>query len=214
MIAEALRFETDDTGGLPHSGATRDVAPPHRYHVITGNAKHKRRGERRLMRSRADIEAAIEAHADTVLRACAVYLREKADREDVFQETFLRYACSEVAFADEEHKKAWLIRVAANLCKDQLKSASSRVESLEAVQEDGFAPVGDDGLEAQRKLEGEELLKALHALDEKYRVVLYLKYYEGYTAAEIAEQTGMPENTVYTNLSRGKQQLMGVLNHG
>ena len=214
MLAEALQIETDDAEGFPLAETPRNITPPHRYHVITGNAKHKRRGERRLMRSRADIEAAIEAHADTVLRACAVYLREKADREDVFQETFLRYACSEVEFVDEEHKKAWLIRVAANLCKDQLKSANARVESLDAAEEDGFSPAGDDGLEAQRKLEGEELLKALYALDEKYRVVLYLKYYEGYTAAEIAEQTGMPENTVYTNLSRGKRQLMGVLNHG
>ena len=213
-MAEALRIETDGAEGLPLSEATRKDKPSQRYHVIPGQAKRKPRHERRLMRSRADIEAAIEAHADTVLRACAVYLREKADREDVFQETFLRYACSEVQFADEEHKKAWLIRVAANLCKDQLKSANARVESLDAAEEDGFSPVGDDGLEAQRKLEGEELLKALYALEEKYRVVLYLKYYEGYTAAEIAAQTGMPENTVYTNLSRGKRQLMGVLDHG
>ena len=214
MIAEALRIETDEADGLPLSETARNGRPSRRYHVLQGNAKKKPRHERRPMRSRADIEAAIEVHADTVLRACAVYLREKADREDVFQETFLRYACSEVEFADEEHKKAWLIRVAANLCKDQLKSANARVESLDAAEEDGFAPVGDDGLEAQRKLEGEELLKALYALEEKYRVVLYLKYYEGYTAAEIAAQTGMPENTVYTNLSRGKRQLMGVLNHG
>lgn len=166
------------------------------------------------MRSREDIRSAVEVYADTVLRACTVYLREKADREDAFQETFLRYARTDTDFADEQHKKAWLIRVASNVCKDMLKSSQAKVESLDAAQEEGFAPAGDDGQEGQRALESEELVAALHELDERYRVVLYLKYYEGYTAVQISAVTGMPENTVYTNLSRGKQQLMGVLKHG
>jgi RNA polymerase sigma-70 factor (ECF subfamily) len=54
----------------------------------------------------------------------------------------------------------------------------------------------------------------LGQLEERYRTVLYLKYYEGYTAAQIAAITGMPENTVYTNLSRGKRQLLGVIQGG
>lgn len=167
------------------------------------------------MRTREDITAAVEAYADTVLRACAVYLREQADREDAFQETFLRYARYEGAFNDEDHRKAWLIRVAANICKDMLKSSAARVASLDDMEAGGdwSAPVGDDGQEAQRKLVGEELLAVLRSLDERYRSVLYLKYYEGYTAAEIGEMLGMPENTVYTDLARGRQKLKEALGY-
>ncbi len=212
MVAEAARLVEPYDKSVPPTSTVRGVSHSRRYHEVSD--VRVRYGGRGRMRSRADIEAAINAHADTVLRACAVYLHEQADREDIFQETFIRYARSEQAFNDEEHKKAWLIRVAINLCKDLLKSSTARLESLDAAQEEGFAPVGDDGTEAQRALEGEELLAALYTLDEKYRIVLYLKYYEGYTAAQIAQQTGMPENTVYTNLSRGKRQLMEVLDHG
>lgn len=164
------------------------------------------------MRSRSEITAAVQNHGNTVYRACSVYLHQQADREDAFQETFLRFARSSTEFNDEEHRKAWLIRVASNVCKDMLKSSASKVESLDEEQQDGREPVGDDGTEGQRSLEHEELLRALGTLDEKYRIVLYLKYYEGYTAAQISEATGMPENTVYTNLSRGKHKLLEVIN--
>ena len=166
------------------------------------------------MRSRAEITDAVNTHADSVLRACAIYFRNQADRDDAFQETFLRFAKSTTTFADDEHRKAWLIRVAINVCKDMLKSSAYKVDSLEYEQEKGFCPAGDDGQEGQRALEGEALVAALGKLEEKYRVVLYLKYYEDYTAAQIAEATGMSENTVYTNLSRGKRKLLGVINHG
>ena len=165
------------------------------------------------MRTREEITEAVEAHADDVLRACAVYMREQADREDAFQETFLRFARSSATFADVEHRKAWLIRVAVNVCKDMLKSAAYKTESLDQEQEHGVTPVGDDGQEAQRSLEGEELLRMLDKLEEKYRIVLHLKYYEGYSAAKISQVTGMPENTVYTNLARGRRKLLEMMGH-
>ncbi len=165
------------------------------------------------MRSRAEITDAVQTHADTVLRACSVYLWDQASREDAFQETFLRFSRSTTVFADDEHKKAWLIRVAINVCKDMLKSSAAKVESLEYELEMGFSPSGDDGREGERALEREALLNALGKLDEKYRVVLYLKYYEDYTAEQISQATGMPTNTVYTNLARGKRKLLGMMSH-
>ena len=167
----------------------------------------------RSMRSRTDIERAVGAHADTVMRVCSIYLREPADRDDAFQETFLRYARYERSFNGDEHRKAWLIRVASNVCKDMLKSAAARTESLDAMAEDGFAVMGDDGEEGQRALERTDVLKALRAIDERYAIVLYLRFYEGYTAVQIGRLLGMPENTVYTHISRGKKQLKGVLGH-
>ena len=168
------------------------------------------------MRQRDDIARVMRRHGDTVLRACCVYLRENADREDIFQETFLRYAQSDRTFANDEHTKAWLIRVASNLCKDLLKtSARHAAVSLSDFTEEHLHELGyedqqpeDDGPAPQ------QVTAALQQIDERYRTVLYLKYYEQYKAADIAATLGIPENTVYTYLSRGKKQLKGVLAHG
>ena len=174
----------------------------------------KRYHERMAKSTDITIEQAIERHADTVMRVCTVYLRERADREDAFQETFLRYARHKNPFESDEHCKAWLIRVASNICKDMLKSSSAKTESLDILEDSGYSPQGDDGQEGQRVLEQQEVIAALRKIDERYRLPLFLKYYEGYTAAEIAHTLQIPENTVYTNISRGKAQLKGVLSHG
>ncbi|MDO4537684.1 MAG: sigma-70 family RNA polymerase sigma factor [Coriobacteriales bacterium] len=166
------------------------------------------------MKTKTDIESAIEQHGNTVMRVCTLYLREPADRDDAFQETFLRYARNVRPFTGEEHKKAWLIRVTTNVCKDMLKRSSAQNESLEALSEQGYTPVGDDGGEGLRAVERSEVFDALRKLEDRYRVVLYLKFYENYTAAQIAKLLSIPENTVYTNLSRGKKQLKEVLSHG
>lgn len=196
-------METMLYGSLTMGGVALDamrVAPAKRYDG--------------RMRTADDIETAIATHADTVMRVCTIYLREPADREDAFQETFLRLARKRMKFNDDEHRKAWLIRVASNVCKDMLKSASAKTESLDTLSESGFSPEGDDGQEGQRSLERQEVVEALRRIDERYRMPLFLKFYEGYTAQEIARTLKIPENTVYTYISRGKQQLKEVLSHG
>lgn len=170
------------------------------------------------MRTKEDITEAVNLHADTVLRACSVYLRNRADQEDAFQEAFLRYARSDTTFDGEEHRKAWLIRVATNICKDRLRSAAMRTESLDALEESGMpVPDGEDadpacGMEAEDA--ARDVRDALLRLDEKYRMPLYLRYYEGYTAARIGEVLGLPENTVYTRMARGKRLMREVLGNG
>ena len=171
------------------------------------------------MRPAQDIENALAKHGDTVLRVTTLYLRERADREDLYQETFLRYARSEKEFCSEEHERAWLIRVAANLCKDQLKRAGRRIESLDAYETDSLSALAteqaaDAPLMAAQEPQPRDVTAALAQLEEKYRMPLYLKYYENYSSPQIAALLGIPENTVYTNLSRGKKLLKGVLAHG
>ena len=56
-----------------------------------------------------------------------------------------------------------------------------------------------------------ELLEAVISLPEKYRRVVYLHYYEGYTVPEISEILGINVNTVYTHLARGKDLLRDAL---
>ena len=159
------------------------------------------------MRSNEDITSAIQTHADTVLRVCSLYFHGRPERDDAFQETFIKYAQSDKAFADDEHVKAWLINVAANTCKDMLRRAEAKTVLTDQF-EDTAQPSFSAGDEHSRY---DELNAALQQLDDAYRIALYLKYYEGYTAAEIAEVMDMPENTVYTNLARGRAKLKEVL---
>ena len=74
------------------------------------------------MRQESDVEQTIGQYADMVKHICFVYMKNESDTEDVFQDVFLKYALFSEPFESEEHKKAWLIRVAINRCKDVLRS--------------------------------------------------------------------------------------------
>lgn len=154
------------------------------------------------MRSEEAVREAIDRYADMVKRICFIHLKNEADTEDIFQAVFLKYAMSDVTFTNETHEKAWLIRVTLNACKDLLKSFfHKRTVPLDAyVEQNGIVDAAHS-----------EVLEAVLSLPEKYRRVVYLHYYEGYTAPEIAEILGIKENTVYTQLTRGRALLRDVL---
>ena len=168
---------------------------------------------RHTSRRHDEFTEVMRRYADTVLRVCTLYLHRRADAEDAFQETFIKYAKADVAFADEEHRKAWLIRVAANTCKDVLKSAAARTQLIGEDEEFAFGEAPGPALEAQA-VAHLDVSEALRQIDGKYRLPLYLRYFEGYKAKEIAGLLGMPENTVYTNMARGKEKLKEVLSRG
>lgn len=149
-------------------------------------------------------------HGDTVWRVCILSLRHDADAQDAFQDTFMKYALADsAAFEGEEHRKAWLIRVATNVCRDVLRRASRRtaVPFDEPLAE--LVPSADP--EAQPGSATHEVIEALRSLDDPPRTPLYLAVYEGYTAQEIAALVDAPVNTVYSWISRGKKQLKEVL---
>ena len=154
------------------------------------------------MRGEQEVNKAIEQYSDMVLRLCTVYLRNSADAEDIFQTVFLKYALSGRVFESPEHEKAWLIRVTVNACKDLLKSFfHSRVLSMEELT--GYVPAVSP--------EQYAVMEAVWALPRQYRDVIYLHYYEGYTAPEIAGILKRNPNTVYTHLNKGKQLLREAL---
>lgn len=156
------------------------------------------------MRSEEEANRAIERYADTVRRICMVHLKNYADTEDIFQTVFLKYMLYSEPFENEEHEKAWIIRVTINACKDLLKSFfRSRTTSLDTLKEAAQVP----------DTEHSELLDAVLSLPEKYKNVVYLYYYEEYSAAEISRILKKNVNTVYTLLTRArhllKQELEG-----
>ena len=158
------------------------------------------------MRNEAEVNRVLDLHADTVRRICFMHLKSYSDTEDVFQDVFLKYILSDQVFESDEHEKAWLIRTAVNRCKDVLKSFfRKKVISVDELTSEPFYLEEND----------KELLDSVFSLPEKYRDVIYLFYYEGYSAAEIGSILNKNENTVYTQLSRArkvlKEQLGGEL---
>lgn len=147
------------------------------------------------MKSDEDLGRVMEAYADMVRRICFVHLKNKHDTEDIFQNVYLKYLLHDKAFESGEHEKAWFARVTINACTDHLRYLSRRKwVPLESIKEEGEAIGGASA----------ELLETVLALPEKYRNVIYLYYYEEYSAVEIAEILGRKENTIYTWLMRAK----------
>jgi len=139
-------------------------------------------------------QRAFELYTDTVYRVAVHNAPTRADAEDVTQEVFEKLLTGRREFADDEHLKAWLIRVTINLCKNLRRD--SRCDGG-ALTDDLPAPERGDG----------SVLEAVRALPPKYRNAIYLHYYEGYTAAEIGEILGAGQNTVLSWLSRGRETL-------
>ena len=143
----------------------------------------------------AGLRQVIEAYGDMVYRLALAQTHSSHDADDVFQEVFLRYLRSAPAFQEEEHRKAWLLRVTVNCCK-KLHGSFWRRHTV-ALSE---------ALPAQNPEEG-ELLGLLEGLPQKYRAVLHLYYYEGYATEEIAAILGRSPGTVRSQLSRGRALL-------
>lgn len=142
------------------------------------------------------ITTALEKYSDMVYRICFMYLKNKEEAEDAFQDIFLRYIQADVHFVNEDHEKSWLCKVSFNRCKDILKSFRFRVSSIESIPEPTY-----------EHTDSNTVLDAVLQLPTKYKDAIYLHYYEGYTAAQVARILKCRENTVYSQLSRGRQML-------
>ena len=150
-----------------------------------------------------DINQALYAFrkfGDTVLRVAYACCGNYAESEDITQDIFLLLHAKPQSFADDEHLKAWLLRVTVNKCKNLKRSFRiSRTGSLET----------EDVTSATYEMmtENSSILADIRALPEKYASVIYLYYYEGYNTREIAEIQGKSENTVSSLLRRGREKL-------
>ena len=150
------------------------------------------------MKSAEDVNRVMEDYADMVRRICLVHLKNRHDTEDVFQNVYMKYLLYEGSFESREQEKARFARVTINACTDWLRSLSRRKwVPLSVLNEES------------RSLDEEsaEILESVLKLPEKYRNVIYLHYFEGYSAVEIAGILGRKENTIYTWLSRAKEML-------
>lgn len=138
-----------------------------------------------------------ERYIDTVFRVAFNYIKSSTDADDITQNVFLKLFQEKRDFESEEHVRSWLIRVAVNECKNLVRTRWWRHESYE----DHAQNLVFD------KPEHSDLFYAVMELPKRYRLPIYLYYYEEYSTQEIAEILNVPKNTVCTQLKRGRELL-------
>ncbi|MDE6743256.1 MAG: RNA polymerase sigma factor [Lachnospiraceae bacterium] len=147
-----------------------------------------------------NIREAVIKYSDTLYKVCIVILCNEQDAQDAIQDTFCRYLEKKPEFRDEEHEKAWLIRVATNICRDMIRFRLRHPKvDINEVENILVAP------------EQKETLKELFALPVKQKTVIYLHYVEGYQIKEIADILGITEGAVKTRLLRGREQMRNAV---
>ncbi len=145
------------------------------------------------------LKNAVRLYSAGVLRLAFAYLKNRADAEDVSQEVFIAYLLRKPRFDAEPKKKAWLMRVTANKCKNHLRAARRKAA----------APLPDTLADSPAGTNS--IIDCVLALDEKYRIPIHLHYYEGYSIAEIARLLNAKPATVGTWLARGRFQLKSMI---
>ncbi len=142
--------------------------------------------------------------APAVYRLAYARMGNRADAEDVMQETFLRLVEARPELRDDDHAKAWLLRVAAQRSTDCFRARKRRREE----------PL-DGAVELpSRSEERGEALEAVLSLPAQLRVVVHLYYYEGLTVAQVARVVGIGESAVKTRLFRARARLQEYLTRG
>jgi RNA polymerase sigma-70 factor (ECF subfamily) len=159
--------------------------------------------EKSLLRTDREIEEIYTRHVDTVYLVCSAYMKNPADTEDMTQNTFINLMKYNGEFQNVEHEKAWLLRTAINLCKNNLSHWWRKRADI-AVADYENLPDG-------KKFEIDETLQAVMDLPTRYKAVIILYYYEGYRTDEIARILKKPGSTVRNHLREARNLLKGVL---
>ena len=143
-----------------------------------------------------DWEQLVNENENHLYRAALAILRDAHEAEDAVQDTFLRALRAWPGFRGDCAVETWLVRIAINVCKRQLRSPwrllRAPQESLDSLRMEGPEPPDDT------------LVRAIQALPPKYREVIILYYYQEWKAWEIAQRLHVPVSTVTVRLSRAR----------
>lgn len=148
-----------------------------------------------------EFEKIYERHYSMVYRVSFSYLKNIEDTKDAVSEVFLTLLQKKIKFQSFEHEKAWLIRVTINLCKNRLKHWWRKNRRINDYT----------NLESENPLNDSSLIHTVMELPERFRDVIYLYYYEGYTSEEISKLLKKPHSTIRYHLQEARKYLKGVL---
>ena len=162
------------------------------------------------------VEHAMEEFGSMVYVLAYSRLQNVADAQDVAQDAFVRLLTSDAAFTDDEHVKAWLIRVTINRCRELKRSAWNKhavtTDELTLLEGGSAAETEADPADAAlEELERNELWQKILTLPEELRDVVVLTYVQGLTSTEVARALNRPPATIRTRLHRARQQLKEAL---
>lgn len=146
------------------------------------------------------LRGVMDRHGDRILRLAYSYVHNMQDAEEILQDTLIRLLDSAPAFESEEHEKAWLLRVAANLSKNRIEYNKLRLTDELS-----------DELAADEREDLSFTWEAVKSLPVNYREVIHLFYEEGYQTAEIAELLGESGENIRTRLKRAREKLREIL---
>lgn len=142
-------------------------------------------------------EQAARTYGDAIFRVVYHAVKDRGEAEDVTQTVLLRLYLHKDAFESEDHLKHWLLRVTVNESRKILRSAWRR----RTVPLEGW-----DGPTEDRR-EEQEVLDAVMSLETKYRLPVYLYYYEGCSVKEIAQILRSNPSTIQTRMQRAREKL-------
>lgn len=147
-------------------------------------------------------EEVMERYSDLIYRVAYANVKIKADADDVFQEVWCRYYQKNKVFESEEHRRNWLINVTLKCCK----KIYSSVRYKRTVLTDDVSL-----LESKLPKKDFEIYYAVINLPQKYRIPIYLYYYEGFSVNEISHMTNTNDSTVRSQMKRGREKLKEIL---
>jgi RNA polymerase sigma-70 factor (ECF subfamily) len=136
-------------------------------------------------------------------------MKNKSDTEDCVSDTFMNLIKSAPRFRDTDHEKAWLIRAATNVCKNNLRHWSKKAVDIDEC--DNYLSSLAANSNPYELHENKAILDAVHGLPEEIRGAVYMYYYEGYSSVEIARILDKPDSTIRNYLRKGKSMLKDIL---
>jgi RNA polymerase sigma-70 factor (ECF subfamily) len=139
-------------------------------------------------------EGIYDRHIDTVYSVCFMYMKNKQDTEDAVNNTFLKLLEKKKTFESEEHEKAWLIRVAINICKNTVTHWSRNSVDISE-------------LPLQAEEVHNDVLRQVLALPEELKIPVYLHYYAGYSSKEIGKLLHIADSSVRSRLAKARKIL-------
>ena len=149
-------------------------------------------------------EEIVNRYSAMIYRLAYARLGNKYDAEDITQEVLLKYIRADKTYKDEEHRKAWLLKVTVNAIKSFVTSAYNRhreeIEKADNITYEMDEPTG--------------VSDAVAKLPDKYRTVIHLFYFEELSVKQIAKIIGATEGTVKSQLTRGRDKLRKIMEEG
>lgn len=152
-----------------------------------------------------EIERLIQDYGNDVLRIAYMYLKDRHLAEDAFQEVFIRVYHKWDTFREESSEKTWIIKIAINVCKDMLKSYWHRNVSFYELED--IYKLSNNTNDVELAMERKSLLENVLRLPDKYKDVILLYYYQGFSVQEIANILDTTVGNVTSLLSRARKLL-------